>query len=68
MVYIKVGKHESLDSAILRFRDACEDDQISYGLRRQQHYAKPNQLRRWKVFVSKRSFNGKAEAWRYYPK
>ncbi len=39
---VRVGKNESLDSALRRFRRSCQKDGIFSEARRREHYVKPS--------------------------
>ena len=48
MAEIKVGKNETLDSALRRFKRATQKAGILSGVRKREHYEKPSVARKKK--------------------
>ncbi|MGE5598471.1 MAG: 30S ribosomal protein S21 [Bacteroidota bacterium] len=48
MAEIKIGKNESLDSALRRFKKQCQRSGILAELRKHEHYEKPSVRRKKK--------------------
>jgi small subunit ribosomal protein S21 len=42
MSEVKVGKNETLDSALRRFKRSCQKSGVLSELRRREHYEKPS--------------------------
>ncbi|MHB8172802.1 MAG: 30S ribosomal protein S21 [Thermincolia bacterium] len=58
MSEIKVGKNESLDSAIRRFKKSCQKAGVLSEARKREHYEKPSVRRKKKSEAArKRKFN-----------
>jgi len=51
---IKVGKGESLDSALRRFRRQCQKAGVFKEVRRREHYEKPSVRRRKKAEAARK--------------
>jgi len=45
---VKVGKNETLDSALRRFKRSCQKSGVLSELRRREHYEKPSVKRKKK--------------------
>lgn len=54
MAEVKVGKNESLDSAIRRFKRSCQKSGILAEARRHEHYEKPSVRRKKKSEAARR--------------
>jgi len=54
MAEVKVGKNESLDSAIRRFKRTCQKSGILAEARRHEHYEKPSVRRKKKSEAARR--------------
>ncbi|MFA5880592.1 MAG: 30S ribosomal protein S21 [Eubacteriales bacterium] len=48
MSEVKVGKNETLDSALRRFKRSCQKSGVLSELRRREHYEKPSVKRKKK--------------------
>lgn len=48
MAEIKVGKNESLDSALRRFKRSCQKAGVLSEVRKREHYEKPSVKRKKK--------------------
>lgn len=48
MSEIKVGKNESLDSALKRFKRTCQRSGVMQDMRKHEHYEKPSIKRKKK--------------------
>jgi small subunit ribosomal protein S21 len=48
MAEIKIGKNESLDSALRRFKRQCQRSGIPAEIRKREHYDKPSVRRKKK--------------------
>ncbi|NLW56790.1 MAG: 30S ribosomal protein S21 [Firmicutes bacterium] len=48
MAEVKIGKNESLDSALRRFKRQCQRSGILAEIRRREHYDKPSVRRKKK--------------------
>jgi len=48
MSEVKVGKNESLDSALRRFKRSCQKSGVLADARRHEHYEKPSVKRKKK--------------------
>ncbi|MBP1573806.1 MAG: 30S ribosomal protein S21 [Oscillospiraceae bacterium] len=48
MAEIKVGKNESLDAALKRFKRSCSRDGVIAEVRKREHYEKPSVKRKKK--------------------
>ncbi len=59
MSEVKVGKNESLDSAIRRFRRSCQRAGIMQDMRKHQHYDKPSVRRKKKAEAARKKKNRK---------
>lgn len=58
MAEIKVGKNESLDSALKRFKRQCQKSGVLSEIRKREHYEKPSVKRKKKSEAArKRRFN-----------
>jgi len=58
MSEIKVGKNESLDSALKRFKRQCQKSGVLSEIRKREHYEKPSVKRKKKSEAArKRRFN-----------
>ena len=54
MTQIKVGKNETLDSAIRRFKKQCAKTGIIAEVRKREHYEKPSVKRKKKSEASRK--------------
>jgi len=54
MSEVKVGKNESLDSALRRFRRQCQRSGVMSEIRKREHYDKPSVRRKKKSEASRR--------------
>ncbi|HWJ03593.1 MAG TPA: 30S ribosomal protein S21 [Verrucomicrobiae bacterium] len=58
MSEIRVGKNESLDSALRRFKRTCQKSGVLSELRKREHYEKPSVKRKKKSEAArKRKFS-----------
>ncbi|MGM9571829.1 MAG: 30S ribosomal protein S21 [bacterium] len=58
MAEIRVGKNESLDSALKRFKRQCQKSGVLSEIRKREHYEKPSVRRKKKSEAArKRRFN-----------
>ena len=48
MAEVRVGKNESLDTALKRFKRYCEKDSVIAEVRKREHYEKPSVKRKKK--------------------
>ena len=48
MAEVRVGKNESLDTALKRFKRSCSRDGIIQEVRKREHYEKPSVKRKKK--------------------
>ena len=48
MAEIRVGKNESLDTALTRFKRSCAKDGVIAEVRKREHYEKPSVKRKKK--------------------
>jgi small subunit ribosomal protein S21 len=56
---IKVGKNETLDSAIRRFKKQCAKTGILAEVRKREHYEKPSVKRKKKSEAARKNSNKK---------
>ncbi|GAB6273848.1 MAG: 30S ribosomal protein S21 [Peptococcaceae bacterium] len=54
MAEIRVGKNESLDSALRRFKRTCQKAGVMAEARRHEHYEKPSVRRKKKAEAARR--------------
>ncbi|NLW44363.1 MAG: 30S ribosomal protein S21 [Syntrophomonadaceae bacterium] len=54
MAEVKVGKNESLDSAIKRFKRSCQRAGIMQEMRKHEHYDKPSVRRKKKAEAARK--------------
>ncbi|MBI2264736.1 MAG: 30S ribosomal protein S21 [Armatimonadetes bacterium] len=54
----KVGKDESLDSALRRFRRECQKSGVLAELKKREHYEKPSVRRKKKSEAARRRRSG----------
>jgi small subunit ribosomal protein S21 len=54
MSEVKVGKNESLDSAIKRFKRSCQRAGIMQEMRKHEHYDKPSVRRKKKAEAARK--------------
>ena len=59
MTEIKVGKNETLDSAIRRFKKQCAKTGIISEVRKREHYEKPSVKRKKKSEAARKNSNKK---------
>ena len=59
MTEIKVGKNETLDSAIRRFKKQCAKTGIISEVRKREHYEKPSVKRKKKSEAARKNNNKK---------
>ena len=59
MAEIKVGKNETLDSALRRFKKQCSKTGVLSEAKKRKHYEKPSEKRKRKAAEKKRSNNRK---------
>lgn len=58
MSEVKVGKNESLDSALRRFKKSCQKSGVMSEVRKREHYEKPSVKRKKKSEAArKRKFS-----------
>lgn len=51
---VRVGKDESLESALKRFKRKCQNSGILKEVRRREHYEKPSVRRKMKALEARR--------------
>ncbi len=51
---IVVGNNESIDSALKRFKKQVEKGGVLYEVRRREHFEKPSEKRKKKLFAAKK--------------
>ncbi|MGE5415223.1 MAG: 30S ribosomal protein S21 [Acidobacteriota bacterium] len=54
MSEIKVGKNESLDSAIKRFKRSCQRSGVMKDMRKHEHYEKPSVRKKKKAEAARK--------------
>jgi len=54
MAEVRVGKNESLDSALRRFKRTCQKAGVMAEARRHEHYEKPSVRRKKKAEAARR--------------
>ncbi|MGE5397385.1 MAG: 30S ribosomal protein S21 [Chitinophagales bacterium] len=54
MSEVKVGKNESLDSAIKRFKRSCQRSGVMKDMRRHEHYEKPSVRKKKKAEAARK--------------
>ncbi|HHY62909.1 MAG: 30S ribosomal protein S21 [Bacillota bacterium] len=54
MSEVKVGKNESLDSALRRFKRQCQRSGVMSEIRKREHYDKPSVRRKKKSEAARR--------------
>ncbi len=54
MAEIKVGKNESLDAALKRFKRSCSRDGVIAEVRKRDHYEKPSVKRKKKTEAARK--------------
>lgn len=54
MSEVKVGKNESLDSALKRFKRTCQRSGIMKDIRKHEHYEKPSVKRKKKAEAARK--------------
>ena len=54
MAEIKVGKNESLDSALRRFKRSCQKAGVLSEVRKREHYEKPSVRRKKKCEAARK--------------
>ena len=60
MAEIRVGKNETLDSALRRFKRSCQKAGVLSEVRKREHYEKPSVRRKKKSEAArKRKFKGR---------
>ncbi|EEG78038.1 30S ribosomal protein S21 [Dethiobacter alkaliphilus] len=59
MTEIKVGKNETLDSAIRRFKKQCSKTGIIAEVRKREHYEKPSVKRKKKSEAARKNMKKK---------
>ncbi|MCR3922061.1 MAG: 30S ribosomal protein S21 [Firmicutes bacterium] len=59
MTQIKVGKNETLDSAIRRFKKQCAKTGVLAEVRKREHYEKPSVKRKKKSEAARKNNNKK---------
>ena len=52
MAEIRLGKNESLDTALKRFKRSCARDGVLAEVRKREHYEKPSVKRKKKLLAS----------------
>ena len=53
MAEVRVGKNESLDTALKRFKRSCAKDGVIAEVRKREHYEKPSVKRKKLIYVDK---------------
>lgn len=54
MAQIRVGKNESLDSALRRFKKVCQKSGVLAEVRKREHYEKPSVRRKKKAEAARK--------------
>lgn len=54
MSEVKVGKNESLDNALRRFKRQCQRSGVLSEVRKREHYEKPSVMRKKKSEAARR--------------
>ena len=54
MSEVKVGKNESLDSALRRFKRTCQKSGVLSEVRKREHYEKPSVKRKKKAEAARK--------------
>ncbi len=54
MAQIRVGKNESLDSALRRFKKLCQKSGVMAEVRKREHYEKPSVRRKKKAEAARK--------------
>lgn len=54
MTEIRVGKNESLDSALRRFKRSCQKSGVLVEVRKREHYEKPSVRRKKKAEAARK--------------
>ncbi|MDN5292788.1 MAG: small subunit ribosomal protein [Eubacteriales bacterium] len=54
MTEVRVGKNETLDSALRRFKKSCQKAGVLAELRRREHYEKPSVRRKKKAEAARK--------------
>ncbi|MBS3951099.1 MAG: 30S ribosomal protein S21 [Peptococcaceae bacterium] len=54
MAEVKIGKNETLDSALRRFKRQCQKAGVLSDLRKREHYEKPSVKRKKKSEAARR--------------
>ncbi|NLW10323.1 MAG: 30S ribosomal protein S21 [Firmicutes bacterium] len=54
MAEVKIGKNESLDSALRRFKRQCQRSGILAEIRKREHYEKPSVRRKKKAEAARK--------------
>lgn len=54
MSEVKVGKNESLDNALRRFKRSCRKSGVLFEVRRREHYEKPSVKRKKKAEAARK--------------
>lgn len=57
MAIVKVGKNETLDSALRRFKRTCQKSGVLAEARKHEHYEKPSVRRKKKSEAARRAAN-----------
>lgn len=55
MAEVRVGKNESLDTALKRFKRSCAKDGVIAEVRKREHYEKPSVKRKKKSEAARKS-------------
>lgn len=56
MAEVRVGKNESLDTALKRFKRSCAKDGVIAEVRKREHYEKPSVKRKKSEAARKRKY------------
>lgn len=59
MAEVKVGKNESLDRALRRFKKSCRKSGVLSEVRKRSHYEKPSVKRKKKSEAARKAANRK---------
>lgn len=54
MAEVRVGKNESLDTALKRFKRSCSKDGVIAEVRKREHYEKPSVKRKKKAEAARK--------------
>ncbi|MBI5416635.1 30S ribosomal protein S21 [Candidatus Poribacteria bacterium] len=55
MLGVKIKNHESLDSALKRFKKKCEKSGLMFEMRKRECYEKPSDRRKRKAYAAQKA-------------